>query len=795
MRPLLLILMLTCASSLAAATFTVTTTADNATTPPAGSLRQALLDAAANAGPDNIVFNLSSLPATITTVAALRTIGTVTVTGPGARQLTINGGGASFQGFIIGQFGSATGNSDATLEDMTITGFWVNGGAGAAINLQNTTASGFLSSVTLNRVAVVDCRQTAAGGVVSMGNGAFTAKDCEFTACRGSTGGAINASGGILTLTNCTFSGNIATSTGGAINVTSTAGASINSCTISGNTSTNAGGGINVNGTTPTCSMVNTIVGGNISTNQTSEDVASTSTATFTSGGYNLIQVTTGSLIVAQSTDITGVSPQLTALANNGGPTNTMELAAASPCIDAGTAGSLTTDQRGTGFARTFDDTAVANVNDGTDMGAFERQPIATPQISPSGTLSPFTTSGAGVISTTQSFSVAGTALTQPITIAPPQHWEVSFTSSGTYTGFPSTISTAAPTGGVVATTTVYIRYNPAAAPPHSDNVTLTSTGAAPQTLSVSGVVPTISSIGVDFAGAENAVPSTTTAMWRLSMSAALTVPITVNFNVGFQSSPSASPVPGEDFQLSTAVTGVSLSFLGATGNTATIPAGVTIVDILVTVVDDTVYEAASENVWFQVVAGAGYTPNANNSFVNITDNDSPPVVSVAATDNSADEGAAATDTATYTITFSNPSAFATTLNLTMSGSADTTPSADYTLAAIGGGLSYTGPGGTITVAALTTTVTVTLTAIDDAAVEGPETATLTLNGGTDYTVGSPASDTATVVDNDVFPTITVAATDNTGSEASAATDTAVFTITLNPWAALRPQPPGRITP
>src|SRR5690606_35155382 len=101
----------------------------------------------------------------------------------------------------------------------------------------------------------------------------------------------------------------------------------------------------------------------------------------------------------------------LSALANNGGPTNTMELAAASPCIDAGTSnsGALTTDQRGTGFDRTFDDGTVANADDGTDIGAFERQPIPTPTISPGGSLSAFVSSGAGVSSTEQSFTVAGT--------------------------------------------------------------------------------------------------------------------------------------------------------------------------------------------------------------------------------------------------------------------------------------------------------------------------------------------------------------------------------------------------
>ena len=51
-------------------TFTVTTAAD-AVAPPAGSLRQAILDANANPGPDNIVFAVGTGPLTVSLVAAL----------------------------------------------------------------------------------------------------------------------------------------------------------------------------------------------------------------------------------------------------------------------------------------------------------------------------------------------------------------------------------------------------------------------------------------------------------------------------------------------------------------------------------------------------------------------------------------------------------------------------------------------------------------------------------------------------------------------------------------------------
>jgi hypothetical protein len=68
----------------------------------------------------------------------------------------------------------------------------------------------------------------------------------------------------------------------------------------------------------------------------------------------------------------------LAALADNGGPTQTMALSAGSAAIDAGVAAGATLDQRG--LARTVDDSGVANAatSDGTDIGAFEAAPSCT---------------------------------------------------------------------------------------------------------------------------------------------------------------------------------------------------------------------------------------------------------------------------------------------------------------------------------------------------------------------------------------------------------------------------------
>ncbi len=133
--------------------------------------------------------------------------------------------------------------------------------------------------------------------------------------------------------------------------------------------------------TFPFTTLKSSIVALNSST--TSPDVA----GNVTSNGFNLIGKTDGSTGFTATTDRTGTSaapldPKLdpNGLQSNGGLTTTIALLLGSPAIDKGTSagltGNLTTDQRGSGFPRSFDDTAVANAagGDGTDIGAFELQ-------------------------------------------------------------------------------------------------------------------------------------------------------------------------------------------------------------------------------------------------------------------------------------------------------------------------------------------------------------------------------------------------------------------------------------
>ncbi len=120
---------------------------------------------------------------------------------------------------------------------------------------------------------------------------------------------------------------------------------------------------------------------------------------TFASQGFNLLGERDGSIGFTAITDQTGtiatpLDPKLhtNGLQNHGGPTETIALLIGSPALDKGTSRTLAgltliNDQRGAGFARTFDDLAISNATggDGTDMGAFEVQTAApTPTPTPS---------------------------------------------------------------------------------------------------------------------------------------------------------------------------------------------------------------------------------------------------------------------------------------------------------------------------------------------------------------------------------------------------------------------------
>jgi hypothetical protein len=360
---------------------------------------------------DPTVFNT---PQTIALTSGLGlTNNLVTVNGPGASKALVDGGGlyrvldlngAALGGGITisgltlqnghsGSFGAGIqfGLANTTINDSVITGN-VGTGQGGAMGLGPATNA---TTITLNRDTVSNNSTSAqgaglyiyTGGTVIISNSSFTGNTAS------GDSGALYLYSGVTTITGSTFSGNVAGTTGGAIEnrgggdsltiVNSTiannnanggggggvrvdAGAvNIYNSTIAGNTATAAGGGISGAVTL----LSSTIVANNSDTSAAAPDAGGGTIAT---SNQSLISNDTGTVITTDNGTIHNMDPMLSPLANNGGPTQTMAIANTSPAKDVGNNTlALANDQRGTGFNRT--------AGAGTDIGAFEIQPAAAP--------------------------------------------------------------------------------------------------------------------------------------------------------------------------------------------------------------------------------------------------------------------------------------------------------------------------------------------------------------------------------------------------------------------------------
>lgn len=244
------------------------------------SLRQAILDANANNGADTITFQ-AGLTGTITlTSGELLISDDVTITGPGARLLTVSGNNASRVFFL--DFGVT-----ATINDLTVAGG--NGTNGGGILNQGT--------LTLNRSAVSgNTASFGGGGILNHPVATLTLRESTISgniSTKDGTGGGINNTG-TLRVINSTISGNqannsgIAGSNGGGIWSVVGSVTIVNS-TISGNQAAgaNSAGGLRIG--SGSVKLKNTIVAGNTGTSGATADVNNQGGGTFTSQGYNLI--------------------------------------------------------------------------------------------------------------------------------------------------------------------------------------------------------------------------------------------------------------------------------------------------------------------------------------------------------------------------------------------------------------------------------------------------------------------------------------------------------------------------
>jgi predicted outer membrane repeat protein len=240
-----------------AATITVTNANDSGP----GSLRQALANA--NNG-DRINFAVTG---TITlTSGALGVAKNVTISGPGADQLSIVG--MQFQSVFF------AGVKAATISGLTIRDGAVGIDNGGTLTVRNCVISGNsvggihnVSSLTVVNSNVSDNHF----GIYNITGefGVVTATILSTTVSGNSAGGVVASPhffGGraYITIIDCTISGNFSTTGGGGIFATNTS-LSVANSTISGNSTGSSGGGISVSGSglVPGSSIVNSNISGN----------------------------------------------------------------------------------------------------------------------------------------------------------------------------------------------------------------------------------------------------------------------------------------------------------------------------------------------------------------------------------------------------------------------------------------------------------------------------------------------------------------------------------------------------
>jgi hypothetical protein len=374
-----------------------------------GSLRDAIMAANGNNGPDSITIGLTGTIDLSTELAA--TNGDLEISGPGAGALTIERAPASATAFRVISSGTEAlslsgvtiaggraekGGGILSLGPLSLTGVDVTGNTAAAsggedpsalgagiyvegpLTMRETTVSGNFAAASQG----TSSSGALAGGVLASGGSVIDRSTISANKAEASApNGRVSAIGGGVVLSGSsridrsTISGNSATATGGTMQPVGGGGIfaeetlTVTGSTVTGNSAAGnaplgmhavSGANLEVPATTVLRDTIVSNPGGTTSC-----------TVQVVSGGFNIDDGTSCGL--AQPTDRSSTNPGLApALANNGGPTPTLALLPGSPAIDAGNAFGLGTDQRG--LPRPSDFQAIPNATggDGSDIGAFE---------------------------------------------------------------------------------------------------------------------------------------------------------------------------------------------------------------------------------------------------------------------------------------------------------------------------------------------------------------------------------------------------------------------------------------
>jgi Ca2+-binding RTX toxin-like protein len=371
-----------------AATFTVTNLNDSG----GGSLRQAILDANATAGADQVTFQ-SSLTGQITLGSQLPNISDpVDVLGPGANKLTVSGNNNSRIFYLY----PTVHGTPVTISGVTLAAGKPNSGdpvlgRGGAIFSK-------YAKLTVDRVVISNSSSSNLGGGIENANGDLTVRSSTITGNSANVGGGISTrhdEAGVTTIENSTITGNHASYFGGGIwseDPFDMAQLTVRSTTVAGNSITNSGpsalgGGIALE--SANAALTNTMVADNAAPN--GPDVYGFGNPV--NASFTLIENPAGSTITG-GPNIVGQDPKLGTLGDNGGWTPTIPLLDGSPALDTGSSSGLGTDQRGA--PRPFDLAGLgpAAGGDSADIGAYERNLCGRNVVNRVGTSGPDKISG-----------------------------------------------------------------------------------------------------------------------------------------------------------------------------------------------------------------------------------------------------------------------------------------------------------------------------------------------------------------------------------------------------------------
>jgi len=196
-----------------------------------------------------------------------------------------------------------------------------------------------------------------------------------------------------------------------------------------------------------------------------------------------------------------------------------------------------------------------------------------------------------------------------------------------------------------------------------------------------------------------------------------------------------------------------------------TIPSGTSSGNVTVSPIDDATVEG-NETVLLTLAPDPAYSigPSADATVTIVDDDQPPPLPTVTVVANAAGASESGPDSGRFIVNRSGDTTTALTVTYSLGGSAVN-------------GSDYSTLSGSATILAGSSSVKVTVSPIDDNAVEGNETVVLTVSSNSAYTVGSPYSATVTIADNDQSPPPTVSVIATVPVTLENSSDPGIFTV------------------